>query len=459
MTGRKKVILLGAGISGLCAAWRLAENGFDVEIYEKEPYVGGLAATLKKDNYLLDFGPHPFYTDDAEVLETFKELIGNDLLTFKRDCLLSFNYSYIYYPPRPSDVLFNMGFKTALYSILSYAKSQLNGIFGSREGRTFEEWATKSFGKYLYKIFFGPYTEKFWKIPSDNLAADWADARVAKLNLFKTITSLLLKGKTDERLNQIERDTLPLYYPAYGCGLLAERIAEKLKKSGGRIFLSSPVIKVDLSNPNKYSIVVNSGKDEKCVYADLLISTIPLKYLVNVIIPFPDKKILIYANSLKSMGLVVLFLVVKKKRVLPVSYVYYFDRIYHRITEYNKFSEKLSPEDENLLSVEISCYEGDKYWNTTDEELSELCITDLVHDGHIEREQIKEIYVLKSNNAYPVYLVGYHEPLRNVREYFQQFNNLYLLGRNGSFTYIDQDQAMRKGFDIADKITCNRFNS
>ncbi len=457
--GAKKVVVLGAGISGLSAAWRLAEKGFDVEVYEKEPYVGGLAATLKKDNYLLDFGPHPFYSEDAEILDVFKDLVGNDVLTFERDCLLLFNNSYIHYPPRPGDVLFNMGFKTTIYSVLSYAKSQFKRAFISGDERTFEEWAIDSFGKYLYEIFFRPYTEQFWKIPSDKLADDWADARVAKLNLFKTIALLFFKGKTGERLNQIERDTLPLYYPAYGCGMLPERIAEKFKKSGGRIFLSSPITRVNLSNPDKYSIEVKSGQDEKPVNADLLVSTVPLKHLVNSILPSPGKKVLKYANSLKSMGLVVLFLVVKKRSILPVSYVYCFDRIYHRITEYNRFSKKLSLEDENLLSVEISCYEGDQYWNSTDEELSELCIKDLIRDGYIRREQVKKTYVLKSNSVYPVYLVGYHEPLRNVREYFQQFGNLYLLGRNGSFTYIDQDQAMRIGFDLADKITRNHFNS
>ena len=65
---KKKVVILGGGITGLSAAWKLAQNGFKVEVYEKESYVGGLAATIKKDNkYFLDFGPHPFYTQDIEI--------------------------------------------------------------------------------------------------------------------------------------------------------------------------------------------------------------------------------------------------------------------------------------------------------------------------------------------------------------------------------------------------------
>lgn len=456
MVGRKKIVVIGAGISGLCAAWRLAKNGFDVEVYEKEPDVGGLAATFKKDGYLMDFGPHPFYSEDTEILNIFKELIGDDILTFKRDCLLSFKDSYIHYPPRPSDVLFNMGIRTAIYSALSYAKSKFNKFSKSNNKKTFEEWAIQSFGKYLYEIFFGPYTEKFWKISPSKLADDWAAARVAKLNLFKTIVLMFFKGKTYEGFNQIERDTLPLYYPAYGCGMLPEKIAEELEKCGGRVFLKSKVTEVDITHSNKYSIKVNSGQNEKHVDFDLLISSMPLKHLVNAVIPRPDKDILETANSLRSMGLIVLFLVVKKKSVLPVSYVYCFDRIFHRITEYNKFSEKLSPDGENLISVEISCYEEDRYWNTSDKELVELCIKDLMRDGFIQREQIKQSYIFKASDAYPVYLVGYHEPLQKVKKYLHKFKDfLFLLGRNGSFNYMDQDQAMKVGFDLADEIKAN----
>lgn len=457
---KKKVVVLGGGISGLSAAWKLAENGFRVEVYEKESLVGGLVATIKKDDYLLDFGPHPFYTQDFEISDTFKELIGENLLSFERNCLLFFHNTYIHYPPRPSDVLFHMGFKTSICSSLSYAKTKIGSVIKSGKNETFEDWAIKSFGKYLYKIFFEPYTRHFWKLSPNSLAADWADARVAQLTLLKTVKLLFFKGKVGDQLNQIERDTLPLFYPEYGCGMLPERIAERVRKCGGQIFLNSFVKRINLSNLKKYSVEVISEQVEKELETDILISTIPLKSLVNSIRPSPDKKTLEYANSLKSMGLIVLFLVVKKRSVLPVSYVYCFDRIYHRVTEYNKFSEKLSPRDENLLSVEISCYEGDQYWNTPDEEISELCIKDLIHDGYLKREQIKTTYVLKSNSAYPVYLVGYHEPLHKMMKYLQQYKDfLYLLGRNGSFNYMDQDQAMRAGFDLANKIIENHCHT
>lgn len=64
MTDNKRVVVLGAGISGLSFAWRMHELGFQTEICEAQDHIGGLAGTLRPDEgkYHLDFGPHFFIT-------------------------------------------------------------------------------------------------------------------------------------------------------------------------------------------------------------------------------------------------------------------------------------------------------------------------------------------------------------------------------------------------------------
>jgi protoporphyrinogen oxidase len=67
---RKKIVILGAGLSGLAAAEKLAKD-FDVLVIESEKQTGGLAKTIKFNGHLLDFGPHPIYATERNGKKCF----------------------------------------------------------------------------------------------------------------------------------------------------------------------------------------------------------------------------------------------------------------------------------------------------------------------------------------------------------------------------------------------------
>lgn len=54
---KKKIIIIGAGPGGLTAGMILANQGFDVHIYEKNNYIGGRNAHLDIDGFKFDVGP------------------------------------------------------------------------------------------------------------------------------------------------------------------------------------------------------------------------------------------------------------------------------------------------------------------------------------------------------------------------------------------------------------------
>jgi oxygen-dependent protoporphyrinogen oxidase len=51
-----KAAVVGAGLSGLTAAYRLQNAGWDVEVFESEPHVGGRVRTVRRDGYQADIG-------------------------------------------------------------------------------------------------------------------------------------------------------------------------------------------------------------------------------------------------------------------------------------------------------------------------------------------------------------------------------------------------------------------
>ena len=65
----KKIVVIGAGVTGLSVAWKLSEKGYEVNIIEMDKFIGGLARSIKIENYFFDIGPHSFFSEDKEVFK------------------------------------------------------------------------------------------------------------------------------------------------------------------------------------------------------------------------------------------------------------------------------------------------------------------------------------------------------------------------------------------------------
>ena len=63
----KKIAIIGAGPSGLTAAYQLAKEGIDVEVFEASDSVGGMAKSFMLWGQIVDLGPHRFFSSDPRV--------------------------------------------------------------------------------------------------------------------------------------------------------------------------------------------------------------------------------------------------------------------------------------------------------------------------------------------------------------------------------------------------------
>lgn len=72
----KRVIVVGAGVGGLAAAVRLQNAGYEVDLYEKEPHVGGKMNQIRGEGFTFDVGPTIVMMPDL-YREVF-ELAGRD---------------------------------------------------------------------------------------------------------------------------------------------------------------------------------------------------------------------------------------------------------------------------------------------------------------------------------------------------------------------------------------------
>lgn len=73
----KKIAIVGAGPGGLAAAMLLASKGFEVEVFEKQDYVGGRTSKIRLGDYTFDMGPT--FLNMLYIAEEIFELTGRNL--------------------------------------------------------------------------------------------------------------------------------------------------------------------------------------------------------------------------------------------------------------------------------------------------------------------------------------------------------------------------------------------
>lgn len=69
-----QVVVVGAGIAGLAAAWELAQGGADVTVLESERRPGGVIVTERRDGFLVEGGPDGFLAAEPELPALAAEL-------------------------------------------------------------------------------------------------------------------------------------------------------------------------------------------------------------------------------------------------------------------------------------------------------------------------------------------------------------------------------------------------
>ena len=214
------------------------------------------------------------------------------------------------------------------------------------------------------------------------------------------------------------------------------------------IYFNEEVKEIEVNDKKLFTIKTKN----KSFKSDYLISTIPINTIFPKFNPKPESQILNDSSKLEYLSLILVYLITKKKNVINCQYCYYIDRPYNRISEMNNFSNESSPDNENILSVEISCLKGSELWNLSKDEIYELCITSIEKDKIIKKEDIEDFKVIKVPSVYPIYRKNYEKYLDKTNEYFSKIKNFSSIGRQGQFYYGDIDQMVRLGFDAADKI-------
>jgi N,N'-diacetyllegionaminate synthase len=183
---RTKVLILGAGISGLTLGYELTKKKFDVHIIEKSNEVGGLIKTQLMDGVRVDSGPHLFHTAHREIVDYWRSIVGDRL---KERSFYAGNYlsgKYYDYPVNRENLKEVCGREEYLRICNELDSRSENYI---NEGRSYFDYVRNLCGEWLSEKFFTKYPEKLWGISTKDLSARFAPKRISINNQRKAFHS------------------------------------------------------------------------------------------------------------------------------------------------------------------------------------------------------------------------------------------------------------------------------
>ncbi|MDO8680114.1 MAG: FAD-dependent oxidoreductase [Acidobacteriota bacterium] len=453
MSGKPRVVILGAGPAGITAAWRLSELGYPVTVLDRDGAVGGMARTIKVGDYLVDFGPHTFHireTDESRtVLKAISRFFGDDPLILTRGTRVLLRGKEYVYPLEMLQVLTGVSPILSARIVFDYLMATLKSTFSpAQKEDSFEEWGVRNLGRTLYDLCFGIYSARVWGLPTSQISSKQAQ-RVAKLNL-KNIILRTLGIRADPATYFTK-----YMYPRKGISLLYEGMAAEVRAAGNTILLNSPVVRLERDGDRIARVVYTAGGREQTVEGDVVLSTLPLPALVGMTKPPLPATVAEHASKLRYRSLKLIYIALKRPQMTDYHWVYLLDGQFrvNRLSEQKNVSADMVPPDRTVLCIELSLWKDEPLWQASDKEIYELALRDLMKMGYgVTAAEVEEYHVTDIPTAYPVYELNFEDHLIPVLDGVHEIPNLLTLGRHGLFLNNSMDDNVLLGMQIADHI-------
>ena len=458
------ILVLGAGISGLCAAWNLVQDGHRVIVLEKKSYCGGLGSTFQRGGYRYDLGPHNIHSQKESVIDFLKKNFAAEIFKHNFFAQIYFRKQRLDYPITGKDVLVSINYLTAISCMFSFFFARLRSLFipKFRDDGSYENWIINRFGRKFYNIYFSPYSEKVWKMPANQISDIVAKKRIVTTGIIELIHSIIFKR---QRYHPENPRTVNNYYFQYGVGAIADFFLKGITDLGGEVITDSEVEEIIVEGDivRKVSYVRN-GKTENLNLGNednslswRLLSTIPINEMIMKIKGDIPEEVKAAAENLDFTSEVLLYLNVNKPDIFKVPLLYFSEPEFpfNRCYDLGIFSRKMVPEGKNAICLEVTCEYGDQIWNMSDSDLFEKCIEILEKHKLLNRVEVEEYHTKRLEHAYPRFRVGYENNLNMLFEYINNVYNLISFGRQGLFSYSNIDDAIWMGFTVAKDVGYN----
>jgi protoporphyrinogen oxidase len=449
LSEKKKVVILGGGISGLSAGYFIARTGkFEVTVLEKAPVIGGVCGSFEYGGFVLDYGAHKIYSVIPGILDEIQSLMGDRLLKIPKKNRIFLQGHLLDYPLQISNLAKTLGIGTFLNLGIGYMLTFISNLFDKSPASSYKEYIIKHFGRGTYQLIFEPLADKVWGDPS-SLHPDIARTRIPASSGLDVILRLLgIKKESDETSAKF------FYYPRKGFRDLPETFRERIEEIDGRVLVNVNLTGVEKLNEKITHIHTTIDNQPYSFPCDYVISSIPIAILGQLIFSDSDEEFNHIVKRLEYRHVILVYIFVNKPLVLDDQWIFFPEKefIFSRIFEQKQMNPELGPPDKTAICCDFTCTEDSWQWKASDEEVAKKCVEGLVNGGFIQVDDVIDHLVIRIPNFYPRYDLRYVEKINGVTQKLQQVNNLLLTGRIGMYNYNNADHCIDMGKFIAESL-------
>jgi protoporphyrinogen oxidase len=422
----ENIIVLGAGLAGLGFTQTIP----GVQIFESNDYPGGQAFSHEINGCFFDRGAHISHSKNTK----FSEMIMNSARNVNQinSCKVS-NYwcgQWLTYPIQNN--LNELPLEDRIMALTDLITSHLSKNPNISEN--YKDWCVEQYGQYLTENFYKEFTNKYWRLPMQELAIDWLGGR-----LIPSVLPNIIKGAFTQHSLQ-EASFAQFRYPENGgfFGFFKPLFSEL------NIQFNERAIQIDV---NRKEITFASGRKEKY---EILASSIPLPNLISAIHDAPSE-VKSSAQLLRNTKSLCINLIINKPNLSSNHWCYVYDKdiLPARISFPGNLSQNTSKQHITTIQAEIFRRDNED-WNVdslveiTTKQLSELFNFNI----NTELNAVSSIII---PNAYIISDHNRKSAVEKVLSWLEQ-NDIFSMGLYGKWEYIWSDFAYNSGVDTVFKI-------
>jgi len=410
----ERVAILGAGISGLSLGWLLSKLGKRATLFEASDTVGGLSRTFNWHGVPCDLAPHRLYSRNPEVIGLIEELVP--LREHRRNSRILMKGVVIQDPINPIELLMRFPAKTGAALVWGF----LNRPRLPED--SFENLALNRYGRGLYDFFFAPYTKKMFGVPPAEISVTWGREKLRSSGLLDAI----------RRSSKTFFSTF--HYPAHGgYGQIAEGMCRAMDQD---LRLRTRVTGLETRGDRITGVRYRDAEGEHAYPCDRVFATIPATGL---------GKMLGRSFELRYRSIDLVFLHVRRPRVMPHHWVYFGDGdvVINRMAEFRNFHPDATPSRSTVLCAEVTV--------ETDSPVEDV-LAALTRYGLLDRSDVDDALVVNERYGYPIYDRGFEQQAAAADAFFSGFANLHRVGRNAEFRHIELDEDLESALRVTRSV-------